>query len=232
LDGCCAIVEVQGAGLVIPKANELGNNDVMKSAWYNDGYTDAANANNGGNEGLFPMYRPSYPNPQDPTSPITEGAPWDWWDATIWSQFAHPSCPAGVPTNLCNFHTINSINNPDMSAMKARTYIDTIIGYFAPRACAVLDLPCSTVGTEPIVRDNVQLVVSPNPANEYVRFTSEAGKEILSIELYDLNGRLVQNHYNINNAQFDLNRNGLTTGLYFAKVRFEDGITSEKILFE
>ncbi|MFK7947293.1 MAG: T9SS type A sorting domain-containing protein [Saprospiraceae bacterium] len=226
------IVEVQGAGLIIPKANELGVNDIMKAAFYNDPYTTAANAVNGGNEGLYPMYRPTYPNPQDPTDPITEGSPWDWWDAAYWSQIPHPSCPSGVPVNLCNFHTINSINNPDMSATKARTYIDTIIGYFAPRACAVLDLPCSTVSTEPIVSDNVQLLVAPNPANEYVRFTSKAGEQILSIELYDLNGRLVQNHYNINNAQFDLNRNGLTTGLYFAKVRFEDGITSEKIMFE
>lgn len=227
------IVEVQGAGIVIPKANDLGVNDVMKSAFYNDGFTTAANAINGGNEGLYPMYRPTYPNPTDPTSPITEGSPWDWWDATYWSQIPHPSCPAGAPTSVCNFHVINSINNPDMSATKARTYIDTIIGYFAPRACAVLDLPCSTVSTEPIVeRNDVQILVAPNPAYEYVRFTSQAGKQILGVELYDINGRLLQNHNNINQVQFDLRRNGLTAGMYIAKVRFEDGITSERIMFE
>ena len=222
-----AIVEVQGAGIVIPKANELGNNDVMKSAFYGDGYSAAANAVNDGNEGLYPVYRPTWPGD------VKEGSPWDFWDAAYWSQIPHPSCPAGVPTNLCNFHTINSINNPDMSATKARTYIDTIMGYFAPRACAVLDLPCSTVSTEPIVeRTEVQLLVAPNPAHEYVRFTSQAGKQILDIQLFDINGRLIQNHNGINQTQFDLQRNGLTTGMYIAKVRFEDGITSERIMFE
>ena len=221
------IVEVQGAGLVIPKANELGVNDIMKAAFYNDGFSAAASAMNGGNEGLYPMYRPTGPNGE------IEGSPWDWWDAAYWSQIPHPSCPAGAPVSACNFHTINLLSNPDMSPTEARTYIDTIIGYFAPRACAVLDLPCSTVSTEPIIeRNEVQLLVAPNPAYEYVRFTSEAGKQILGVELYDINGRLLQNHNNINQIQFDLQRNGLAAGMYIAKVRFENGITSERILFE
>ncbi|NJN77262.1 MAG: T9SS type A sorting domain-containing protein [Saprospiraceae bacterium] len=120
-----------------------------------------------------------------------------------------------------------------MSAAKGRTYIDSIMGYFAPRACAVLDLPCSTVSTEQVLnRENTQLVVAPNPASETVRFTSKLGEPILSVELYDINGRLVQNHYNINNAQFIMNRNGLTPGFYIAKVRFEGGFTSQKIMFD
>lgn len=226
------IVEVQGAGLVLPKINELGVNDIMKSAFYNDPYTAAANAVNGGNEGLYPMYRPEWPNLLNPMDTVQEGSPWDFWSATYWSQFPHPSCPTGTFPS-CNFHTINSINNPNMSAMKARTYIDSIMGYFAPRACAVLDLPCSTVSTEPIVeRDEVQLLVAPNPAQEYVRFTSEAGKQILEVQLFDINGRLLQSHNNVNHTQFELHRNGLATGLYVAKVRFEDGITSERIMFE
>lgn len=220
------IVEVQGAGLVIPKANELGLNDLMKSAFYNDGFTAAANAINGGNEGLFPIYRPVGPNGE------IEGSPWDWWDQAYWSQIPHPLC-GGQPVANCNYHTQGLNSNPDMSATKAKTYIDTIIGYFAPRACAVLDLPCSTVSTEPIVeRNDVQLLVAPNPANEYVRFTSEAGKQILGVELYDINGRLLQQYNGINQTQFELHRNGLATGMYVAKVRFEDGITSERIMFE
>jgi hypothetical protein len=221
------IVEVQGALLVQQKANALGNNDVMKSAFYNDPYTTAANAINDGKEGLFPLLRPTWPGG------IEEGAPWEWWSSAYWSQIPHPSCPAGVPTSMCNFHVINSINNPDMSKTKAMTYIDTIVGYFAPRACAVLDLPCSTVSTEPVLEsETVQLLVAPNPALEYVRIASQAGKQIVGIELYDINGRLVQNHNNINQPQFNLNRGGLAAGFYVAKVRFEDGIFSQKILFE
>jgi hypothetical protein len=221
------IVNVQGAAVIQAKANALGNNDVMKGAWYNDPYTTAANAVNGGLEGLYPVHRPTWPND------TKEGAPWEWWNAAYWGQIDHPSCPTGTTTAQCNFHTINSINNPDMSKAKAMTYIDTIMGYFVPRACAVLDLPCSTVSTEPVLeRETVQLMVAPNPASESVRFTSRSGKQILSIVLYDINGRLIQNHQNVNNTQFDMNRNGLTPGLYVAKVRFEDGISSQKIIFE
>lgn len=220
------IVEVQGSYLVQQKANAVGNNDAMKNAFYNDGYTTAANALNDGYEGLFPVFRPIQSNMEE------EGSPWDWWETAYWSQVPHPSCPTGAPVTACNFDVINRINNLDMSATKARTYIDSIMGYFAPRACAVLDLPCSTVSTTPVVRDNVQLLVSPNPANEYVRFTSQAGEQILSVELYDINGRLVQNHYSINNTEFTLNRNGLTPGFYVAKVRFEGGFTTEKVMFD
>lgn len=221
------IVEVQGAGVFMEKVNALGNNDVMKAAFYGDGYSAAANAVNGGQEGLFPVYLPTQANNQE------EGSPWEWWDAAYWGAIPHPSCPTGAPTTSCNFHTINSINNADMSKAKAMTYIDSIMGYFAPRACAVLDLPCSTVSTERVLdRENAQLDVAPNPASEMVRFTSKSGKQILSVELYDINGRLVQNHYNVNNPQFIMNRNGLTPGFYVAKVRFEDGFTSEKIMFD
>jgi hypothetical protein len=107
------------------------------------------------------------------------------------------------------------------------------MGYFAPRACAVLDLPCSTVSTGSILESaTVQLMVAPNPALESVRFTAQSGEEILSIELYDINGRLVQNHTSINNTQFDLNRNGIVSGLYVARVRFEDGVVAQKIMFQ
>jgi hypothetical protein len=199
----------------------------MKAAWINDGFTTAANALNDGNEGLFPIFLPTQPNTRE------EGAPWEWWDAAYWSAIPHPSCPPGATTAQCNFHVINSLNNSDMSKAKAMTYIDSMMGYFAPRACAVLDLPCSTVSTGSILESaTVQLMVAPNPALESVRFTAQSGEEILSIELYDINGRLVQNHTSINNTQFDLNRNGIVSGLYVARVRFEDGVVAQKIMFQ
>jgi hypothetical protein len=221
------IVEVQGSGVVQAKANALGNNDVMKSAWINDGYTTAANMLNDGNEGLFPIFLPTQSNSRE------EGAPWEWWESAYWSQIPHPSCPTGAPVSACNFDVINRLNNLDMSKAKALTYIDSIMGYFAPRACAVLDLPCSTVSAEPVLESaSVQLVIAPNPALESVRFTSKSGEKILSIALYDINGRLVQNHTSINNTQFDMDRNGVTPGFYVAKVRFEGGVVAQKIMFQ
>ncbi|MGB0862492.1 MAG: T9SS type A sorting domain-containing protein [Saprospiraceae bacterium] len=223
------IVEVQGSYTVQAKANALGNNDVMKSAGYSDVYTDRANMINDGLEGLFPFDTPTWTGA---TGNVEESSPWEWWDATYWSTQPHNSCPAGAPLSACNSHIINSINNPNMSKAKAMSHIDSIIGYFTPRACAVLDLPCSTVSDKEVQLTDVQLVVAPNPASNRVRFTAEAGKNITDIHLYDIQGRLVSVYHSINNTQYDLQRDGLATGLYVAKVYFEEGVVSKKIMFD
>jgi alpha/beta superfamily hydrolase len=223
------IVEVQGAYTVQHKANALGNNDVMKSAGYSDPYTDRANMLNDGLEGLFPFDTPTWTLPTGGTS--EESSPWEWWDAAYWSTIPHPSCPAGAPLSACNFHVINSINNPNMTEGKAKTHIDSIIGYFAPRACAVLDLPCSTVSNDKVELADAQLTIAPNPASNYVRFTAEEGRNITDIHIYDVQGRLVTVYHSIDNTQYDLQRNGLASGLYVAKVYFKDGIVSKKFMF-
>lgn len=222
------IVEVQGSYTVQHKANALGNNDVMKSAGYSDVYTTRANMINDGLEGLFPFDTPTW---NTAAGSREEGSPWEWWDAAYWSTQAHPSCPGGAPVSVCNYHVINSINNPNMSKTKAMTHIDSIIGYFAPRACAVLNLPCSTVSDNDVKLADVQLTIAPNPASTYVRFTAEEGKNITDIHIYDVQGRLVNVYHSIENTQYDLQRDGLASGLYVAKVYFKDGIVSKKFMF-
>lgn len=221
------IVVVQGASIVQARANELGNNDIFVNGGYTDPYSIQSNNINGGLEGLYPFYTPPI------SGGLEEGAPWEWWSAAYWSNFPHPSCPVGAPLSACNFHVINSINNPNMSKTKAVAYIDTIIGYFAPRACNALALGCSTVSAKDInSQPDAQLTIAPNPANEQVRIATVNGQAILAIDLFDINGRLVQSHQSLNDAQFDLRRNGLAAGFYMARVQLEAGVVTKKIIFE
>ncbi len=226
------IVEVQGSYLVSQVSNDLGLNDVFIDAQINDAYTTAANNFNDGFEGLFPFNRPAGVNPLN-GEPAYEGSPWQWWSQDYWSQIPHPACPAGLPLSVCNFNIIGLISNNDMSAEKGRLYADSIIGYFAPRAFAALDLggTCSTGIEELADEATVNLMIAPNPAASEVRFTSDAGQPIQSIQLLNISGQMVKNVLEINTNQYTLIRQGLPDGLYIAKVRFASGILSKKVLF-
>ncbi len=227
------IVEVQGSYLVAQRANELGNNQVFIDANIQDEFTTAANNFNDGNEGLFPMERPEWTNPLN-GQPAYEGGPWQWWDAAFWSQIPHPSCPEGLPLSACNFHVLNSISNPDMSEEKGRTYADSILGYFAPRAFVALSLGdnCPAVGVSELADEQeVNLTLSPNPASSELKFSSNADKPMESISLYNLSGQIVHKYEGINASEFLVLRKGIPNGMYIAKVKFESGILSKKILF-
>lgn len=223
------IVEVQGSYLAQFKANELGLNDVFASADLNDVFTQAANENNDGLNGLYPLHRPIWTNPFN-DQPAPENAPWEWWDPAFWSQFEHPSCPDGVPVSQCNFHVIGSIFNQDMSPEKARIYIDTIIGYLAPRAFLAFGLTGTDV--QNISESDVDFIMYPNPSAGKVHFESDVNSPMHSIEIYDINGRLIFNNQNINTNSFQLQRNNWSGGMYFAKIRFQEGVLVKRIVFK
>jgi hypothetical protein len=63
-------------------------------------------------------------------------------------------------------------------------------------------------------------------------FESEVYNPIQSIELFDLSGRSVRSVKNINTHQYQLDKGSLSTGMYIAKVKFEGGIMSKKIIFD
>lgn len=230
------IVEVQGSYEVAKKSNQIGINQVFVDANIQDGFTTAADANNDGYEGLFPFIRPTWTNPLNPTGdPLHEGSPWAWWDAAYWSQVAHPSCPMGLPLSVCNFHVINWISQQDMSATKGRTYADSIVGYFAPRAFVALDLASNTCVSS-VKGDfnqlDVNLTVFPNPAEAEVNFISESQEKILGFELYDMTGKLVKSQNDINNNYYTMKREQLPKGMFIAKLRFKEGLLSRKIVLQ
>ncbi len=228
------IVEVQGSYLIAQKAKELGLNNTFRYTEINDEFTTSADLNNDGYEGLFPLIRPTWPNALDPTGPmLSEASPWDWWNNAFWANVEHPSC-MGAPVSVCNFDVIAGLNNPDNSPMKGMTYLDSIVGYFAPRAYAQLNLwspSCAKVQVDEVLTDqDVSLAISPNPSDADMLFTSNEDNPMQRIELFDLSGRRVKT-LRVNNTNFSLTRDYFQAGMYIAKIQFEKGIVSKKVVF-
>jgi Secretion system C-terminal sorting domain/Carboxylesterase family len=148
---------------------------------------------------------------------ISDSSPWDFW----------------ASTNTYNVQGLAS--NPRMSANKARLYIDSIMTFYAPRACVALKLPCASAVTsaEDLIQDaSVKLNVYPNPTSGDINFESDTYNPIKNIELFDIAGKSVISVKNINFSTFRMNRNGLSKGVYIAKVQFAGGILSKKIMIE
>ena len=227
------IVEVQGSYLVQYKANELGLNDVFINAGLDDPFTHAANVNNDGFEGLFPFIRPIWTNPFN-QQPAPENAPWEWWDPEFWStfdDFPHPSCPAGAPLSQCNFHIINSIVNQDMSPEKGRTYIDSIIVYLVPRAFVAFDLDVDTEVRD-LNKADIDFTLYPNPSSGVFKLESEIDMPMLKIEIFDSNGRLIRSFDAGNFYQYQLNLENFAKGMYYARIHFDQGVLSERLIVQ
>ncbi len=228
---CDLIVEVQGSYLVQQKANDLGLNDVFDVENFRQDfrtYTDRADMVNDGYDGLFPFVYPSFDQPTQCFEELTVTAPWEFWDA---ADFENVFCDLQPTVNM---HQVGLAGNPLMTEDQGMAYIDTIIGYFAPRAYLALELgDASIVSTEDLApASEVKLTLTPNPASQQVIFNTASDQPMENIRLFDINGRLVSSHMNINANDFTLYRQNLSSGIYIAKVTVEAGVISRKVVFE
>lgn len=209
------VVEVQGSYLVQLLAQQYGLNDVFasESANFIDDISVESRTKNDGLEGLFPIQRPA--------GSEFDSSPWDYWD------------PATNPN-----HASGLMTNPDMTKAKAVAYMDTIIQYFAPRACLALGLNCDLSGFNTSIEEpqlsahEVGLSVSPNPALAYVNFETAVNFPMDKIYIYDMSGKLVKAHTGVNSNKYQMLRNNLSTGMYIAKLHFENGVVSSKIVLK
>jgi hypothetical protein len=114
--------------------------------------------------------------------------------------------------------------------MKARGYIDTIMAYYAPRACEVLGLDCALTNVNQVPAKEY-LTVSPVPANNYLRIESKSGEQIQTVHIYDMQGRLLQTKESEHSNVVEMNRNDLPSGQYILRVFFKDAVASQFIQF-
>ena len=222
------IVQVQGAQAIVGRVNELGLNQVFIDAGIDDEFTQraqAASAEAGHEyfEGLFPFIRPLNALGNG------EGDPWQWWDSELWSTVVFDT----IGGNVITFEQSARNNNFDAGPEKARIYIDSIIGYFAPRAFAALDLENAgtKVSTSLLETAQVGLTVAPNPGQQFITFQTDSAFPIQAIQVFDLQGRIVRSYSNLNQNSFNLVRESLSDGIYVAKLKFEEGIVTQKLIF-
>lgn len=223
------IVEVQGSYTTVAKANTLGLNDAFQGI--QDAYTAAAQSSITGagfdyQEGLYAF--------DIPLNAIgrADGSPWNWWSAERWDTVPFPGATGlGLPEGT-SYHQVALLSDMNMSAEKGRTYIDTIMGYYAPRAYAALGLTPDTTTTSLTLLDKsqVSLQISPNPSHGLLTIQSHPDYEMRSIRILDLSGKIVLNRPSVNSTQIQIDHTGLSTGTYITEIRFDKGVVTEKVL--
>lgn len=252
------VVNVSGSRTAVGAANALGVNDPLNTINASllakgDGLTQLMTA-------FKPVVLPTPPfqpvgitlgtdnlYPLRPTGVSQyESGPWEWWDYNkLCLVIAGINSQLGTNLNCDVIHNTSLITNPNMSATKARAYIDTIMAFYIPRGCAVLELTeccdalaamgidCGIVGdaSDVISAESVGLSVSPNPVESYFIVQSAAEYPMQDVELYDLSGRLLQTLHGINSNKQVFERKNLSAGMYIVKVRFNDRIAAQKIIF-
>ena len=199
------VVDVVGSCYLQPQANALGINDIFKSVTFVDDVTAVANSRTGGVEGFFPF----------PSDDPAESSPW---------AYAGSSSPYGIADTDC-----------DIDSASAHLAIDTIMQYFLPRACLALDLGCDLTGlissTATLNAAEINLKLMPNPAQDAVYLNTDAEFPMVSIQVYDMNGKLVRNHPNVRANSFTIDRGNLPPGLYITRLWFDHGIATQKFIF-
>ena len=219
------VVEVMGSRTVQHYSNQYGNNDVFVNAGFTDVYTTAANINNSGYEGLNVLVTPPPSTTPNAFGEMEEeqGAPWDWWDnATYDAMFqAVNGAPAG-------YGAANSIlGNPDMSATKGRTYIDTVQGYLNPRIYVALNLG-GALSINNVVDYSTNIF--PNPAKNNITIEN-SNFVINSVELYNIAGQLVKSE-NINSMKTNINVSDLDKGIYILEIQSNETSIRRKLIVE
>lgn len=121
----------------------------------------------------------------------------------------------------CTLTTINPGANPT----RGNLYIDTIMGYSAPRLYKVL-IDNTYEGPTGIfeAKNDISMSVFPNPANNYftVKVAAEQ-KPIASIQLVDVTGRIVSEQTNVAGNSANVNVAELVNGIYTLNVKLTDG---------
>ena len=229
------IVRVQGALAIAMKQNELGNHQEFIDANISDVYTDAAIHHSALSiqghdymEALFPVTNPLNAFGFD------EGVVTNWWNATdlspisgiAWGELPHSLDPENL-----TYHSQGQILNVGMGPEKAKANIDTIMGYFAPRAYITLSLE-DLVATETIRPEEVNLRVAPNPVADQFMLTSAEETPMQRISIYDINGKLVRRYDSVNYHYFYIPRGDMPAGTYIVNVDFKKGHTSRKLILK
>jgi hypothetical protein len=137
------------------------------------------------------------------------------------------------PTPLCRIHyfslTDTLICISDIKTVVNQNYEETITRVDAFNACLV-----AYTGVDELVDGGVELSLFPNPMNESTTLKiNNRFNASISAELIDPFGKRVRDFGSVNTGALNINRNGLSAGMYF--VQITDGsriLTREKLVVQ
>ncbi|MEX2596864.1 MAG: PKD domain-containing protein [Salibacteraceae bacterium] len=83
--------------------------------------------------------------------------------------------------------------------------------------CSELDLDDLTVGVASV--ESSGLTLAPNPATDRALITSKSGDILEDLQVYSIDGNLIQQSKNINENYIEIDVSDLSSGLYFISIR-------------
>jgi len=205
------VVEVSGGYDVIKSASAQGNNKPYEGKVM-DAYTHAIHAYNEGMDGLYPIH-----------GMANASGPYEWYDTNVIKILPLP--PTTIQTILGGIR----LSNPLHGKARAMTYIDSVVGYIAPRVAVSLGL-VDAVGINKVnLGSNVAL--GPVPAkDELFIYNNWDNSELESIEIRNLNGQVVYTQdIHAKHTKLALN---LPTGMYVMHMQFNNGVGSKKFVVQ
>lgn len=127
---------------------------------------------------------------------------------------------------LLKMKTKSSLQVGDMVAKKADIYFD----YNFPIITNQAETLFQALSVVNPVLDNL-ISVYPNPVKDVVNITIKENSTIKTIELYDIQGRLLQTQL-VNDVHSELNVSSRAKGMYFIKINTDKGSKVEKLVKE
>ena len=231
------LLEVSGSYDLVRIANELGINDALGDAQIDDVYTDAANEDNDGYAGLFPLTDKMFLNALGDT--VVERDPYNWWDGEFWSNvFISDICAPPFTPYECSYDYYAKLTHENNDAAEARLVIDSMINYFAPRAFNALDLgtsagsDCAFTDVDDLPAVVAQLRLAPNPAQTDVLLSTDSDLPMRTVSVFDARGRLVRFRDGLSARQLTIVRGTLPAGLYHVRVRFDEGLVTHRLVLQ
>lgn len=111
-----------------------------------------------------------------------------------------------------------------MSSAQGQAYVDTIVGYMAPRL--VYAMVAGVEENNALISENTFIYPNPTSADITIRVD---GFKMNAVEIYNLNGALVADRRNLNSGRLVMNVEGLSAGLYLVRVATDEGYTTRKL---
>lgn len=238
------VIYATGTRKAIEQANNNGSNNILKNVnAEHDPLKDLITAQKNTIGGIFPSNNPNViqigtDNFYGFNIPlifnnqaVPQGSPWEWWDLnTLKAVVAGVNAQLGTNYNADTLHRDGLKTNPTMSPAKGKAYLDTCYALANPRLCTALNLGCTFVGNRDVDGQSVGLVFGPNPMKEAITFRTNEQNPMTEIYVYDLEGKLVKAHTEINASNFTMQRNQLKSGFYLAQVRMKDKMVTKQII--
>ena len=104
-----------------------------------------------------------------------------------------------------------------------------------PRACLTLGLGCNLsryTNTVDLAPSEVGMEITPNPAQEVFTVKTASEYEIQSAILMDVTGKQMRTWNNVANNVLEINRNDISGGAYFIKLKFKQGESTGKVILK